>query len=68
MKRESRETERGEGAASLAAGITSSTGDDAQPLPGGKGQFDVVRDGELIFSKQQAGRFPEENEILRLLA
>lgn len=26
--------------------------------------FEVVRDGELIFSKKQLGRFPELSEIL----
>jgi selT/selW/selH-like putative selenoprotein len=39
----------------------------AQDLPGSKGQFDVLRDGELVFSKQQAGRFPEHAEILSAL-
>ncbi len=32
-----------------------------------KSQFDVFADGELVFSKQQAGRFPEEAEILELV-
>jgi predicted Rdx family selenoprotein len=31
---------------------------------GGRGQFDVVSDGELLFSKQATGRFPEDREIL----
>ena len=36
--------------------------------PGGRGQFDVLADGELLWSKADAGRFPEEAEILgRLL-
>jgi selT/selW/selH-like putative selenoprotein len=39
----------------------------AQDLPGSKGQFDVLRDGELVFSKQQSGRFPEHDEILAAL-
>jgi selT/selW/selH-like putative selenoprotein len=34
---------------------------------GKPGQFDVVVDGKLIFSKHQQGRFPEEEEILRSL-
>ena len=33
---------------------------------GQKSQFDVLADGELLFSKQQQGRFPEEDEILSL--
>jgi selT/selW/selH-like putative selenoprotein len=39
----------------------------AQDIPGSKGQFDVVRDGELVFSKQEVGRFPEHPEILAAL-
>jgi predicted Rdx family selenoprotein len=39
----------------------------AQDIPGGKGQFDVLRDGELVFSKQREGRFPEDGEVLGLL-
>ena len=31
---------------------------------GAKSQFDVLADGELVFSKQREGRFPEEDEIL----
>ena len=34
---------------------------------GDNGVFDVVVDGELIFSKHAQGRFPEEEEILSLL-
>jgi selT/selW/selH-like putative selenoprotein len=39
----------------------------AQDIPGGKGQFDVLRDGELVFSKHETGRFPEQGEILAAL-
>lgn len=35
---------------------------------GANSQFDVVRDGELVFSKQREGRFPEEDEVVALLA
>ena len=31
---------------------------------GSGGQFEVVLDGTLIFSKKQQGRFPEPAEIL----
>jgi predicted Rdx family selenoprotein len=44
-----------------------SIGVDAGIIPGGKGQFDVLRDGDVVFSKQQAGRFPEHDEILSAL-
>jgi len=40
---------------------------DARPVPGGKGQFDVVSDGRLLFSKQREHRFPEHDEILAVL-
>jgi selT/selW/selH-like putative selenoprotein len=39
----------------------------ATDIPGGKGQFDVIRDGELVFSKHESGRFPENDEILAAL-
>jgi selT/selW/selH-like putative selenoprotein len=42
-------------------------GIEATDIPGGKGQFDVLRDGELVFSKHEAGRFPEQDEILAAL-
>ena len=41
-------------------------GVDATAIAGGKGQFDVLRDGELVFSKHETGRFPEEAEIVSL--
>ena len=34
---------------------------------GTPGQFDVLVDGKMIFSKHAEGRFPEEEEILRSL-
>jgi hypothetical protein len=40
----------------------------ASDIPGEKAQFDVVRDSVTVFSKREAGRFPEHGEILRLLA
>jgi hypothetical protein len=46
-------------------------GFDAEAIAGGKGQFDVIAQfdviGELVFSKQELGRFPEDGEILELL-
>ena len=42
-------------------------GVDASATPGGKGQFDVVSDGELVFSKHVVGRFPGEDEVERLV-
>jgi predicted Rdx family selenoprotein len=37
------------------------------PVPGAKSQFDVLADGNLVYSKQREGRFPEEGEVLSAL-
>ena len=37
-------------------------------VEGRESQFDVIADGEVVYSKQQVGRFPEEDEVLELLA
>ena len=39
----------------------------AVTTPGSKGQFDVLRDGDVVFSKHEAGRFPEHDEIVAAL-
>jgi hypothetical protein len=44
-----------------------SNGIEAEPIAGGKGQFDVIRDGDTVFSKHETGRFPEDGEILSAL-
>ena len=43
-------------------------GHDASATEGEHSQFDVLADGELVFSKQREGRFPEEDEIVAALA
>ena len=43
-------------------------GFDAEAIPGNKGQFDVLADGRLVFSKDEVGRFPEDGEVLAALA
>lgn len=43
--------------------MLSGRGVEAKATPGGKGQFDVVRDGEIVFSKHAEHRFPGEAEI-----
>ncbi len=40
---------------------------EAAVTPGERSQFDVVADGELVFSKQRVGRFPDDGEIVELL-
>ena len=36
-------------------------------IPGSGGVFDVALDGKVIYSKFKTGRFPEPEEIIRLL-
>ena len=40
----------------------------AEMAAGEKSQFDVLVDGELVFSKQAEHRFPEDEEILAALS
>ena len=47
--------------------MLNANGIPATIVEGVKSQFDVLADGELLFSKQQQGRFPEEDEILALV-
>lgn len=42
-------------------------GIETQLHKGSGGQFEVVLDGKVIFSKKQLGRFPEVQEILDLI-
>jgi predicted Rdx family selenoprotein len=51
---------------SLAQDLTKQ-GHEATATEGRKSQFDVLADGALIFSKEEAGRFPELEEISRRL-
>jgi Rdx family protein len=47
--------------------VLNANGIPATIVPGQKSQFDVHSGGELLFSKQHQGRFPEEDEILALV-
>jgi hypothetical protein len=47
--------------------VLNDSGIPASISEGANSQFDVVSDGELVFSKQREGRFPEEDEILAAL-
>jgi predicted Rdx family selenoprotein len=47
--------------------VLNANGIPAAIVAGQKSQFDVLADGELLFSKQEQGRFPEEEEILALV-
>jgi hypothetical protein len=46
----------------------NATGFDASAREGEKSQFDVIADGQLVFSKQQVGRHAEPGEVLALLS
>jgi predicted Rdx family selenoprotein len=48
--------------------VLSEAGHDAAAVEGAKSQYDVVADGNLVFSKQREGRFPEEDEVVALLS
>jgi predicted Rdx family selenoprotein len=48
--------------------LNESTAHDAEVVSGAKSQFDVVADGNVIFSKQKEGRFPEHDEVIRALS
>ena len=51
----------------MAASIKDAVGVDAEVVVGSRGQFDVVADGDIVFSKQAEERFPEPNEIITAL-
>ena len=44
--------------------ILSEIDADVELIRGGGGVYDVTVDGELLYSKHETGRFPEEVEIL----
>jgi len=37
-------------------------------IAGSNGVFEIMADGNLIFSKRQLGRFPDDGEIVKLLS
>jgi hypothetical protein len=43
------------------------SGIEASTRAGKKSQYDVFADGELIFSKENEGRWPEDGEVLSLV-
>ena len=51
----------------MAARIRETVGCDPQLIAGDNGIFDVEVDGKRIFSKDEMGRFPEDEEILAKL-
>ncbi|MCP4249863.1 MAG: selenoprotein [bacterium] len=55
-------------AAGLAEAIKNEIGVEAKLIEGGGGIFDVKANGDMIYSKDETGRFPEHNEVLDRLA
>ena len=49
----------------MAATLKKEIGVNVKIVKGEKGEFEVVVDGDLIFSKTELGRFPEHDEILK---
>jgi predicted Rdx family selenoprotein len=43
--------------------LKSQFGEDVTIRPGKSGQFDILAQGELIFSKSKTGRFPLDGEV-----
>ena len=54
-------------AASLAEAIEKKFGKKSELIRSGGGVFEVVADGELIFSKKQQHRFPQNQEVINIL-
>jgi selT/selW/selH-like putative selenoprotein len=52
----------------LADSLKSQFGEATSIRPGKSGQFDVLIDGELIFSKAHTGRFPIDGEVEKRIA
>ena len=52
----------------MAAEIARKFGVEPELIEGDKGIFDVIVDGEMIFSKFDVDRFPDDGEIAGLLS
>jgi selT/selW/selH-like putative selenoprotein len=51
----------------LAAALKKQLQLETQLATGGRGTFEVFAENQLLFSKLNEGRFPEEREIVDLL-
>jgi len=47
----------------LAAELEREFGADVRLIKGKDGVFEVIADGNLVFSKRQLGRFPDPGEV-----
>ena len=52
----------------MAETIKKEVGIDAEMIEGAGGVFDVKVDGDLIYSKQETGEFPEHSLIIEKVA
>ena len=48
--------------------MNSTFGEQADITAGKSGQFDVIVNGRLVFSKSSAGRFPVDGEVEEIFA
>ena len=48
----------------MAAEIKSDFSVDSKLIVGTAGCFEVIADGKVVFSKNDAGRFPEHSEVI----
>jgi selenoprotein W-related protein len=51
----------------LAAELKKSLGTEATLIPGSGGIFEVKRDGDLVYTKAETGRFPKPGEVTSIL-
>ncbi|MCA9231561.1 MAG: Rdx family protein [Planctomycetales bacterium] len=51
----------------MAAALKGAFGIEAGLIEGSHGVFDIRLDGDLIFSKDELGRFPEHSEVILLI-
>jgi len=54
-------------ASGLEAALVKRLDVEVELIGGDAGVFDVRADGDLVFSKHEAGRFPETEEVLTAL-
>ena len=52
----------------MAASLNSRFGEKTEITPGKTGQFDVIVNGRLAFSKSSSGRFPVDGEVEEIFA
>ena len=51
----------------MAAKIKEALGVESRLIPKGRGIFDVVVDGNLVYSKYETGTFPDNDRLVSLI-